>query len=94
MASKFPAESVANYRAIAQDTLQLVQSGDQSGAANRVTDLETAWDDDESSIEPMDCQAWTYVDQQIDPVLSAVRASNPDPDNETQTLNALLATLG
>ena len=67
-----------NYRTITQDTLQLVDSGDQAGAAKRITDLETAWDDDQASLQPTDCQTWNFVDQQIDPVLSAVRASNPD----------------
>ena len=42
----------------------------------------------------MDCQAWTYVDRQIDPVLSALRASDPDQAQEQQALNALLSTLG
>jgi uncharacterized membrane-anchored protein len=94
VASEFPASSVAGYRAIAKDTLQLVDSGDQSGAAGRVTDLETAWDHDQDSLQPKDCRAWTYVDQQIDPVLSAVRASNPDKTREEQALHALLTTLG
>lgn len=71
-----------------------MKSGDQSGAASRITDLETAWDDDQGTLQPMDCQTWTYVDQQIDPVLSAVRASNPDQSTEEQSLQALLATLG
>lgn len=94
VASQFPAASVDNYRTIAKDTLQLVDSGDQSGAASRVTDLEKAWDSDQDSLQPKDCQAWTYVDQQIDPVLSAVRASNPDKAKEQHTLSALLTTLG
>jgi uncharacterized membrane-anchored protein len=93
-ATKFPADSVQNYRTIAQDTLQLVDSGDQAGAAGRVTDLETAWDDDQDSLQPTDCQTWSFVDQQIDPVLSAVRASNPDTSSEDKALRALLVTLG
>ena len=92
--SKFPADSVQNYRTIAKDTLELVDSGDQAGAASRVTDLETAWDDDQGSLQPTDCQTWTFVDQQIDPVLSAVRASNPDTSSEDKALRALLVTLG
>ena len=94
VASEFPASSVARYRTITRDTLHLVDSGDQSGAASRVTDLETAWDDDQDTLQSRDCQAWTYVDQQIDPVLAAVRASNPDKAQEEQTLHALLTTLG
>ncbi len=93
VASKFPAGSVQNYRTIAHDTLKMVDSGDQSGAASRITDLETAWDDDQSTLQPTDCQAWNFVDQQIDPVLTAVRATNPDQSSEDQALQALLATL-
>ncbi|MFC6045170.1 hypothetical protein ACFP8W_06115 [Nocardioides hankookensis] len=94
VATSFPAESVSNYRTIATDTLALVESGDDAGASSRATDLETAWDDEQDSLQGKDCQAWTYVDQQIDPVLSAVRASHPDPATEQQALNDLLATLG
>jgi uncharacterized membrane-anchored protein len=90
----FPAGSVASYKRITQDTLGLVDSGDQSGAKSRITDLETAWDDDQSTLQPMDCQAWTYVDQQIDPALSAVRDSSPDPATEDAALHTLLTTLG
>jgi uncharacterized membrane-anchored protein len=91
---QFPADSVATYKKITQDTIGLVDAGDQSGAKSRITDLETAWDDDQSTLQPMDCQAWTFVDQQIDPALSAVRAGNPDQATEDQALHALLATLG
>lgn len=92
--TSFPADAVTHYRAIAQDTLRLVDSGDQSAAAARVTDLESAWDADQPSLQAKDCQAWTFVDQQIDPVLSAVRAANPDEGSEQDRLNALLGTLG
>jgi hypothetical protein len=85
---------VANYKKITQDTLSLVDSGDQSGAQSRISDLETAWDDDQATLQPKDCQAWTFVDQRIDPALSAVRDSSPDPATEDQALQTLLSTLG
>jgi uncharacterized membrane-anchored protein len=94
IARNFPAPSVANYKQITQDTISLVDSGDQSGAQSRITDLETAWDDDQSSLQPKDCQAWTFVDQRIDPALSAVRDNNPDPATEDQALQTLLTTFG
>jgi hypothetical protein len=94
VAQNFPADSVDNYRTITQDTLDLVGSGDESGAKSRVTDLESAWDDDQGTLQPLDCQAWTFVDQQIDPVLSAVRDSSPDQAAEEKALNTLLTTLG
>ena len=88
-----PADQVASFRTITLDTLTLVQQGDQPGAAARVTDLETAWDDGQEALNAADCQAWTFVDQQIDPVLRSIRAGNPDPSKEEQAINALLATL-
>jgi uncharacterized membrane-anchored protein len=89
----FPADQVANFRTITLDTLALVQQGDQAGAKTRVTDLETAWDDAQDALNSADCQAWTFVDKQIDPVLSSVRAGTPDPTTEEQAMNLLLATL-
>jgi uncharacterized membrane-anchored protein len=91
--TNFPASSVAEFDAIASDTLTLVTQGDQAGAADRATDLETAWDDNEDTLFAADCQTWTFVDNQIDPVLASVRANNPNQATEQETLHALLATL-
>ena len=41
----------------------------------------------------MNDTGWTVLDGQIDRVLTALRASNPDPTTETQTLAALLTAL-
>ncbi len=89
----FPADQVSSLRSITLDTLALVQQGDQTGAAAQATELETAWDDDQQALNSADCQAWSFVDHQIDPVLRAVRASQPDPRQEVPALNELLATL-
>lgn len=94
VAAHFPADKVVGYKKIVTDTMALVKSGDQSGAASRITDLETAWDHDQATLQPADCQAWTYVDEQIDPVLSAVRASTPQPSQEETAMQKLLNTLG
>ncbi|CAN5465262.1 hypothetical protein BH09ACT12_BH09ACT12_25850 [soil metagenome] len=90
----FPAADLAGYRTIVTDTQALVEKGDQSGAAARIADLETAWDDDQPALQAADCQAWTFIDDQIDPALAAVRASTPDPSVEQATLTTLLASLG
>ena len=91
--ANFPPAEVAKFRTISQDTLGKVQAGDQSGATARIKDLETAWDDDQATLQPLDDTGWTVLDGQIDNVLTAVRASNPDPATETQTLTALLTSL-
>jgi hypothetical protein len=64
-----------------------------AGARSRVKDLETAWDSDQATLQPMDGTAWNGLDGQIDSVLKAVRASKPDPATETQTLTALVTAL-
>ncbi|MBG6226530.1 putative membrane-anchored protein [Arthrobacter sp. CAN_A2] len=92
--TSFPATDLAEFRAITTDTLDLVTSGDQAGAAGRATDLETAWDNSQDALFAADCQAWTFIDGQIDPVLSSVRAGTPDPAAEQEALQTLLTTLG
>ncbi|MBC2644561.1 MULTISPECIES: hypothetical protein [unclassified Rhodococcus (in: high G+C Gram-positive bacteria)] len=89
----FPPAEVAKFRTITQDTLTTVQAGDQTAAAARIKDLETAWDDDEATLRPMDGAAWKVLDGRIDAVLQAVRAGKPDPAAESQTLTALLTAL-
>jgi uncharacterized membrane-anchored protein len=91
--ANFPPAEVAKFRTISQDTLGKVQAGDQSGATARIKDLETAWDDDQATLQPLDDTGWTVLDGQIDSVLTALRASNPDPATETQTLTTLLTSL-
>ena len=93
LTAHFPASDVAKFRAIVQATLAKVQTGDQSGAKARITNLETAWDDNESNLKPMDKDAWGVIDRQIDSALKAVRTRNPDPATETHTLNELLTDL-
>jgi uncharacterized membrane-anchored protein len=91
--AQFPPVETAKFRTIAEDTLAKVRAGDQSGATARIKDLETAWDNDQSTLQPLDDTAWHVLDGQIDSVLKALRASKPDPATETQTLNSLLRAL-
>lgn len=90
----FPPAEVGTYRTIARDALTLVQAGKQPEAKARIKDLETAWDKDQDTLQPLDQSGWTVVDGRIDTVLKALRAASPDSAHETQALNALLITLG
>jgi uncharacterized membrane-anchored protein len=89
----FPPAEISKFRTIAQDTLAKVQAGDQTGATARIKDLETAWDDDEATLRPMDRTAWKTIDGQIDDALYAARARKPNPATEKQALTTLLTTL-
>jgi uncharacterized membrane-anchored protein len=91
--AKFPPAETAKFRTITQDTLAKVQAGDQAGATARIKDLETAWDDDQGTLQPLDDTGWTVLDGQIDDVLTALRASSPAPATEKQALTTLLTSL-
>lgn len=90
----FPAPEMARLRTIVDATLVKVRAGDQSGAKTTITDLETVWDADESTLRPMDESAWSSLDSQIDQALHAVRAAKPDQASEIASLNALTNSLG
>jgi hypothetical protein len=70
-----------------------VQAGDQKAAKARIKDLETAWDDAEDTLRPMNEAGWSFIDGRIDVALKAVRAVHPDSTTETQALNELLKAL-
>jgi uncharacterized membrane-anchored protein len=91
--AKFPPVETAKFRTITQDTLAKVQAGDQAGATARIKDLETAWDDDQGTLQPLDDTGWTVLDGQIDDVLTALRAKSPDPATENHALTTLLTSL-
>ena len=91
--ASFAAGDLVGFSTITLDTLGLVQSGDQAGAVARVADLETAWDDAQPTLEPVDETAWTFLDSEIDDVLSAVRASSPDAVTQAWALTALSTSL-
>ena len=91
--AKFPPAETAKFRTITKDTLAKVQAGDQAGATARIKDLETAWDDDQPTLQPLDDTGWTVLDGQIDTVLKALRANTPDPTTETQALTTLQTSL-
>jgi uncharacterized protein YceK len=91
--AKFPPADVTAFRTIVTDTLAKVQAGDQPGAIVRITDLETAWDDAQDRLEPMDPTGWESLDRKIDNALKAVRSTAPDPTAEKQSLNELLSAL-
>ncbi|MFJ3171892.1 hypothetical protein ACIPJK_14060 [Streptomyces roseus] len=92
--SAFPPAEIAKFRAITADTLAKVNAGDQRAATSRVKDLETAWDDDQSTLEPKSEKAWSSLDGEIDQVLKALRAPHPDKAGEVSALNTLLSSLG
>lgn len=89
-----PLGDLSKFRGITQDTLGLLDAGDQSGATARIGDLEIEWDNAQARLRPKDKAAWTALDGKIDTVLRELRATSPNPNSERAALTALLAALG
>ncbi|MEO6652440.1 MAG: hypothetical protein ABIP17_07280 [Ilumatobacteraceae bacterium] len=56
--------------------------------------MENAWDHAQTTLEPVDETVWTFLDSEIDGALTSVRESTPDTTAETDTLTALITSLG
>ena len=81
------------FKAIVTDVQAMVAKSDLQAAAARITDLETAWDDGEDSLRPLDEAQWGALDGKIDAALKALRASAPQAATVTDALNALQTAL-
>lgn len=77
------------YSTIVASTRTIAKSGDLAAAERRLTDLETLWDDNASSLRKADPAAWGAVDSAADQAFSALRTGKPDPAN----VNTVLANL-
>ena len=88
-----PLGDLSVFRTITEDTLSLLNNGDQSGATARISDLEYEWDNAQSRLKEKDGKAWTTLDGKIDTVLRELRAVHPDAQGEKAALEALLGAL-
>lgn len=79
--------------AIANDVASFVDKGDLAGAEKRATDIETAWDEAQPKLQPMNPEAWGNVDAAADALFHALRAKTPDANKAKAAIAGLLATL-
>ena len=84
---------LSTFRTITQDTLNKLDTGDQSGATTRIGDLEYEWDNAQARLKLKDGVEWTKVDGKIDTVLRELRAVHPNTATEKTALQALLDVL-
>lgn len=85
---------LSTFKTIAQDTLDMLDRGEQSRATTRVGDLEYEWDIAQARLKSKDKAQWSSIDGKIDTVLRELRAVHPSTANEKSALEALLAVLG
>lgn len=95
-ANNAPAKSadlgdLSSFKTIIANVQALASKGDLSAAAKRITDYETAWDQAETAIRPLNPNDWNNVDAASDAALKALRQSAPSADKVNKTLAALMA---
>ena len=81
------------FKTIVADTQALVDKGDMAGAQKRITDYETAWDQAETAIRPLNQAQWGNIDMANDGAFSAIRKSTTDPAAVKAALATVMATL-
>ncbi|TAZ35405.1 hypothetical protein ELH80_14025 [Rhizobium ruizarguesonis] len=84
---------LSSFKAIVADVQSLASKGDLSAAAKRITDYETAWDQAETAIRPLNPNDWNNIDAASDAALKALRQSAPSADKVNNALAALMAVL-
>lgn len=84
---------LSSFKAIIADVQALASKGDLTAAAKRVTDYETAWDQAETTIRPLNPTYWNNIDAASDAALKALRQPTPAADKANKALAALMAVL-
>ncbi len=84
---------MAAFTSIVTDVQAIAATADLPAAEVRITDLETAWDQAQPALRPVNVTAWGSVDGALDDALTALRSRSPDPTTVDQTLAALQAAL-
>ncbi len=84
---------LSTFSAIIGDVQTIAARGDLKAAQTRITDFETAWDDQAATLRAVDGNAWGTIDDAADAALGALRAAPPDAREVDTTLTALMATL-
>jgi uncharacterized membrane-anchored protein len=81
------------FRQITQDTLDLVSKNELQDATIRIKDLEYERDNAQAVLKAKDKVQRTEIDDRIDIVLKALRASTVDPVKSKSSLELLLVVL-
>lgn len=84
---------LTSFKTIIADVQALAAKGDLAGAAKRITDYETAWDQAQTAIRPLSPNDWNTIDAASDDALKALRQSTPSAADVKKTLATLAAVL-
>ncbi|AYG69723.1 MULTISPECIES: hypothetical protein [unclassified Rhizobium] len=84
---------LAQFEAIANDTLKLVESGDMAAAERRITDFKAAWDAAQSQLYPLNNEEWSAIDTAADGAISSLGVKEPSPAGAKLALKELIKAM-
>ncbi len=84
---------LSDMREIVEDTLTLVENGNTTDAAKRITEYETAWDKNAPSLRKLDTETWRKLDDASDVALATVRYPAATADEMKKDLSDLIKML-
>ena len=88
-----PLGDLSNFTSLSQATLDSVTAGDWATANAHVNDIESAWDNGQARLKPMNTTKWNQIDGDLDKVFREVRAVHPNQQTAATALQTLLADL-
>lgn len=86
-------QETANFKMLAKETIAAIDTGKNTEMVPKLTDLETAWDDNESTLKPKDPATWDLIDKTLDKAISALRSSRTDIPKGKAALEDLIKKL-
>jgi hypothetical protein len=89
----YTSAETAEFIKLTKETLVELAAGKQTEIVAKLTDLETAWDDQEAVLKPKSEATWTLLDKTLDRAISALRSSRANPAKGKVALEELLAEL-
>ena len=92
-AAVYTAKETENFKALAKATLEALDAGQKDEMVAKLTDLETAWDDQEDNLKPRDLATWTLLDKTLDKAISSLRSSHVNLAKGKKALKDLLKKL-
>jgi uncharacterized membrane-anchored protein len=92
--STSPLGDLSSFITVAQAINTAVNANDWSTANARVNDMESAWDNAQARLQPMNHTKWTQIDNDLDKVFREVRAVHPNQQTAQPALQKLLTDLG
>ena len=94
IAPTYTSKETESFKALTQSTLDSLAAGKKEEMVAKLTDLETAWDEQEKNLRPKNEKIWTIIDKTLDKAISALRGSKYNPEIGKSALNTLLLDLG